>query len=263
MIQRYYLSLILYILLGGSNAIAEEMKQLYIGVERNRVPFAYLNSEQEVTGSLVNEINKICKTLNAKCNFMTGEVDTLLEDLRAFKLHGVLLIDSFVIPKIDKIQLTESICKTKPIFIQKRSDTVKTKIEEFKGSIIGVKKGSLLHLYLLENYNSLAQLKPYEQLENAVFDLYSGRIHSLFADNAFFMERVANTSLGKESNPDQLVAQKIGEPEISGKTMTLAFRKGDKEALTSFFLFKIKELQSSPNFPLCDSLSDLTSDSKR
>lgn len=263
MILRHCLSLLLFIMFATNSVIAEEIKQLTIGVERNRVPFAYLDSEQEVNGSLVNEIKKICKASNAKCNFVTGEIDKLLVDLRAFKIHGVLIIDSFVIPQIDKIQLTESICKANPVFIQKSSATIKTKIEEFKGSIIGVKKGSLSHLYLLENYNSLAQLKPYEQLENAVFDLYSNRIQSLFADNAFFMERVANTSLVNESNPDQLVAQKIGEPKISGKTMALAFRKGDKEALTSLFLLKIKELQSSPNFPLCDSLSYMTSSSKK
>ena len=108
---------------------------------------------------------------------------------------------------------------------------MKKKQEDFQRSTIGVLSGSLHHFYLLDEYSSLARIKPYELLESGVLDLVFGRIDSLFADEAFFEARIKNTSLSNIDKPGQLVAIKVGQPELSPTAMRLVVRKNDTELL--------------------------------
>lgn len=244
---RYHPLAFLILLSLFSTGQAEE-KKIYIGVERNKVPYTYFNSEREMTGIIAEEVKELCLLVSANCNFVTGEVNNLLADLRAFKLHAVIVLDAFILPEIDEVKFSHPLCKIKPVFVQKVNDSKKKEIADFKGTTIGVQQGSLLHIYLLENYSSTAQLKPYTQLENAVFDLLSGRINSLFTDSAFYKDRIEKTTFSHKDNPSRLIAFSVGTPEIPETSMSLAFRKNNKELLQ-----RIKTLQS-PFAPTCESL---------
>ncbi len=220
-----------------TNTQADEAKpekmQLYLGIANKRIPYTYIDKQQQASGILVASVTHLCEQINAHCNFVAEDFEQLLEDVRTFKLHGMIVIDDFISPEIDGLKLTSPLCMLTPALIQKQVENPRLAPEDFKSTTIGVQEGSLLHLYLLDAYSSSARLKPYPILESAVFDLVSGRIDALLADDAFFRERVAKTILGKANSNVSLIAPKLDGVDLPATSMTLAVRAHDKELLAA------------------------------
>lgn len=230
---------------------AAEKAQLYIGIAKNRQPYAYMDKAQQPQGTLLEKLDTLCDKIGASCKYVAGNFDQLLKDIQAYKLHGLLIIDHFVAPEIDRIRLTPPLCQLQPVFIQ-RQDNLREQQEDFRGTTIGVGYGSLLHLYLLDEYSSLSRLRPYYTLENGVFDLVSGRIDALFAEQAFFRARVAPTALTNPDNPARLAIRKIGAPEFPATSMTLAVQERNQELLKAF----TEAIQADGKTPACACLPD-------
>ena len=167
------------------------------------------------------------------CEFAIGKFEKLLGDVQTFQLDGFIVIDTLVLPEVDQLNLTSPICKLNPVFIQIKTDSLRSKPEDFKNRRIGVLQDSLMHLHLVEKYTQNASLKPYLVLESGIFDLITGRIDALAADAAFFQARVANTVLGKKGNTNQLIAVKAPDAELPASSMAIVLRARDKERLES------------------------------
>ena len=239
-ISIYYF--IILIILGVSyQAAAQKKIPFSIGVEIKKIPYSYLNKEGEISGILIDQIRSHCKTLNLECSFVKNTMENLLYQLKISEIQAVLVQDFFVIPKVDKIVLSSPLCKINPIFIQKKSDPLKSTIEAFKGTTIGVKKASILHLYLLDHYNSFVNIKTYIQLESGIFDLVSKRIDVLFSGEAFFKSRVLNMLFNSDNNPHQLTTlnmeKLLDSKNDFNKIMSLAFKEGDIKYIDKFKLF--------------------------
>ncbi|EIJ36881.1 substrate-binding periplasmic protein [Thiothrix nivea] len=228
-----------------------EKTKLYIGIVQNRQPYTYLDKEKRPKGILIERLNTLCSQIKADCEYVAGESEQLLTDLQTYRIQGMLIIDSFVVPDVDHIKLTSPLCEIKPLFLQRQNDARK-KAEDFKGTTIGVGHGSLLHLYLLDEYSSLARIHPYLTLESGVFDLVSGRIDALFTDEAFFQARVAKTALASQTNPARLMSSAVGKPDFPATSMTLAVRERDQALLSSLE----KAIKASGKIASCSSLLD-------
>jgi lysine/arginine/ornithine transport system substrate-binding protein len=236
-----YYFIFLIILSISHLVIADEKNTpLFIGVENKKIPYSYINKDEEVSGILINQLKSLCKMLKLECHFINNTMETLLYQLKTAQIQAVLVQDFFVIPEIDKIVLSLPLCKINPLFIQKKTATPKNTIEDFKGKTIGVQQASIFHIYLLDNYNSFSDIKPYIQLESGVFDLISGRIDVLFADEAFAQQRILSTSLSSNTNPDQLVPLnmkpllKSDSDSAFSRSMSLAFRQDDIKRIDKF-----------------------------
>jgi ABC-type amino acid transport substrate-binding protein len=223
---------------------------LYIGIEKNRQPYTYLDDKQQAQGILVDAITTLCGKINATCEFVSGNFDQLLENVQTFQLNGMVVIDTFLYPEIDKLKLTSPFCTFKPVFIQKQSAPHRRTLEDFKGTMIGVREGSLLHLHILDEYGSVARMKPYALLEAGVFDLVSGRTDVLFADDAFFKQRVLNTALGITHAPSKLVSYSVADLTLPETSMRLAVREQDTALLATLE----KALQTTAPPPDCADL---------
>jgi ABC-type amino acid transport substrate-binding protein len=210
-----------------------EKKKLYIGIETHRIPYSYVNDQQKKQGILVEATTQLCERINAHCTFVTDNFPSLLQQLANHQLHAVINIDTVILPKIDKLKLSIPLCRINPVFIQQKSSDKKT-FSDFKNTTIGVLEGSLLHFYLLDYYSSLTRIKAYSVLESAVFDLTSGRIDALYADEAFFQQRVATTSLAHKITPPIFIDEQREQPTLAPITMALVLRENDNELFTLF-----------------------------
>ena len=179
----------------STTPIVTEKPSLYIGTPPNRSPYAYLDAQKQAAGILVDAVRASCQHMQVTCEFVSGTPDQLLQDLQAVKLNALLIVDAFIAPEVDKLQLTQPICKPKPLFIQRANAPVRSKPEDFRGTSIGVLEGSIFHIYLLDEYSSQARLKAYPFADSAVFDLVFGRLDALFAEEAMIKARITDTSL--------------------------------------------------------------------
>ena len=225
----------------------EKKQQIYIGIEENRMPYVGLDDKQQAHGILVTAITHLCETINAECKFILGEFEQILQDVQTYKLNTLVVIDTFILPKIDKLKLTPPLCKIQPVFIHKRDENSSTKSEDFKGTTIGVREGSLLHLYLLEKYNHYARIKAFPLLESGIFDLDSGRIDSLVTDQTFFSKKLQETPLGKGYSATPLNILPADKVTLPATSMRLALREQDVELYESL----TKAIQANGQAPYC------------
>lgn len=201
-----------------------EKPPLHIGIPVSRRPYAYLDTEKQPAGILVNAIQRLCQQMKVTCSFDTGNPEQLLLDLQAVKLNAVLIVDTFIAPEVDKIKLTPPLCKPAPMFIQKAGTPARSKPEDFRGNTLAVQEGSIFHIYLLDEYSGQTRLKPYPFMDNAVFDLVFGRLDALFADEAFIQSRITGTAL---QGYVQFTTTRLDVPELPATAMTLAVREQD------------------------------------
>ena len=231
MIAVYWLGLSLSI----SVARADDMPVLYIGIEKKRMPYAYFDENQHPAGVIVAMIKNICRAEGLSCQFVGGSFNEHLQAVRNIKLNAVMVLDQSLPPEVYALNLThppdtsaltlsKPLCGISPLFIQKKSTPIRTKLEDFKDTIIGVQEGSVFHKYLADNYGGLAQLKPYPLLESAIMDLVFDRVDAVLGDAATLNARVFNTQLDEYAG---IVASEIEVLDLPNTTMTLALRERD------------------------------------
>ena len=221
--------------LGLSVARADDAPIMYIGIEKKRMPYAYFDENQRPAGVLVSLINNVCRSEGLSCQFVGGPFNDNLQAVRNIKLNAVMVLDQALPPEVDALNLThppdtsalklsKPLCRISPMFIQKKSASLRTKLEDFKDTIIGVQEGSVFHKYLDDGYKGVAYLKPYPLLESAIMDLVFDRVDAVLGDAASLTARVFNTQLNEYAG---LVATEIEVPDLPNTTMTLALRERD------------------------------------
>lgn len=215
------------------NTDDKETTPIHIGIPEARYPYSYQDKSNNNTGILIDRVTSICIKSNFKCNFVSGNFHENLDRLRHFKIDAVLLIDSVALPDIDQITLTTPLCQHNSIFIKRVRLSLQKIItnKDLKNTTIGVTKDSLFHLYALDNYYSFASIRPYETLESGIFDIYSGRIDILFAEETFYEARISKTPLAHRHNRFWLKKLQSDAVNLPGTLMTLAIRNDDNALL--------------------------------
>lgn len=236
---KYYLFCCLMICvcrLAQSSEVTEKT-QLYIGIEKHRKPYSSLNDQQQPQGILINAILPLCESIKAQCDFISGSFEQLLQDLQTLRLDALVVIDTVVLPDIDKIKLSSPLCQLTPVFIQKQNAPPRTQAEDVEHKTLGVLQGSLFHLYLLDEYGQRVRLRTYAVLEHGVFDLISGRIDALFAEQAFFKERILGTPLGRskrDATPLVALTMQMQDQQFPSAGMRLAVSEQNNKLFEAF-----------------------------
>lgn len=214
-------------------------KYWYIGIDKNRAPYAYLNEQQQAQGFLVALIKSLCHSAGVNCNFVGGILNDSLQALQNVKLDAILLIDPALPPEVNSLNLTHPpnidnlkligpLCHLTPAVLQKKANAHRNRPEDFNNLTIGVQEGSVLHKYLQDNYSKHAHIRAYPQVEAAVLDLTFDRIDAVFANKAFLNARVMQTALGEYAN---LTMTDLPNIQLAATTMVLAVRERDKELI--------------------------------
>lgn len=205
-----------------------EKSPLYIGIPPSRQPYSYLDAQKQAAGIVVDAIRSACQQMQTSCEFVAGTPDQLLQDLQTVKLNALVVVDAFIAPEVDKLKLTQPICRPQPMFIQKAHAPTRSKPEDFRGTTLGVAEGSIFHIYLLDEYSNQARLKTYPFMDNAIFDLVFGRLDALFAEEALIHARIMDTPLDGYL---QFRTTAADEQTLPPTAMRLAVRDLDNDLL--------------------------------
>lgn len=221
---------------------------LYIGLAQNDKPYTAVNSKHETSGILVNFMDSLCGRLAYKCEYGHTKYADQLDALKTGKTDALIISSQVVMPEIDPVLLTPPICKTNPVFIQKSSaGTHYKQAKDLARQRIAVKENSSFHLYLIENYADSVYIKPYPIMESAIFDLFTDRVDSIFVDEAFYQDRVYNTSLGDIQSDTQLIAAKVDGLSIPLHNMVIAFSKKRKSLYDQAVKFMSEPTKKMPS----------------
>lgn len=209
-----------------------EPSQLYIGIAHNRLPYSLYAEKQAPTGILVQQLKKVCKQMNAQCDFVTARFTKLQQELQTFQLNAVLVIDDVPLTDASTVTLTLSppLCDITPVFIQRYHTHPGNQLDQFEDRVIGVLENSVFHHVLadLDQERFKFKYKLYPILESGIMDLVTQRIDALLTDKAFYQDRVASTVLAKSGSDHQLMATQAQHLELPKTSMRLMVRAKDQ-----------------------------------
>lgn len=230
---------------------------IYIGIERNRLPFSHINDRNKLQGIIAKRLRDICNTINQPCEFIAKSWDHLLKDLQLHQLDTIVVADNIIIPDVDQVSLSIPICTMYPVFLIRTTAEQPKSIDDFQATTIGVRKGSTFHFHLLHEYSHLAKIKAYTLIENAIFDIAFDRLDSILIEQAFYESRIKKTPLGNKDNVVSLTHFPLDNiSQLSDKykniNITLATKKGNEKVIND--LESILKEVSIPT-PLCKDLA--------
>lgn len=263
-----FLLLITISITAADNENKIKKNRLYIGVEKNHLPYAGLDKNKQASGILTDSLREVCDRIEVECKFITGDFNQLIEDLQFYKLNAVIVVDQIIFQKADKLILTKAFCKTQPVFIYSSHLPKDIKDSTLIGTTIGVQEGSLLHFDLIENYKRDVIIKPYHSIQAGLFDLLTQRIDKLATDKTFFISHLQTTSFSRYYATTPLSSNKIKktasnhDKEVNSDKnifrptqMTLVLREEDTllyKKINSAIQVKEKIPYCSDLFPLKD-----------
>ncbi|MGV6808436.1 MAG: transporter substrate-binding domain-containing protein [bacterium] len=175
-------------------------KTLYIGIEKNRLPYTHIDQQKKIQGFIAQRLQDICHTIDQDCEFIAKGWDQLLNDLQLRKIDTIVVIDNVLLPEIDDVSLSSPICRMTPVFVIHATKTIANSIDDFRSTTIGVRRGSTFHFHLLNEYSNIAKIKDYRLLENAIFDLSFDRVDSILMDQTVFSGRIKPTPIANKES---------------------------------------------------------------
>nr|WP_314264628.1 arginine ABC transporter substrate-binding protein [uncultured Moellerella sp.] len=206
------------------SATAAEKETIRFATEATYAPFEMFDANNQIVGFDVDLANAMCAKLNATCTFTHQGFDSLIPSLK-FRRFDALMAGIDITPaRQEQVDFTDTYYANSAEFISVKNKI--TQAEQLKGKKIGVQNGTTHQKYIMEKLKDMTTV-PYDNYQNAILDLQSGRIDAVFGDTA-----VADEWLKAKGNENLVVVgEKVTDPEYFGIGLGIAVRKGNKDLL--------------------------------
>ncbi len=199
---------------------------LYIGVEPRNAPYISNKNGEVFEGILIDKALELCQKIKRNCIFSPGSAEELSDALRYNRLEAIIVVDQIVSDsQAEGLFFSPPFCTTRPVLI--RTESVSSSVDSMSVDYqsIGVLENSYLEFYLQNHFPSNINLTPYALMENAMFDLFIGKIDAILSDMAFFRNRAEGAFLDNVYYQLPAVAMPLADyahqPE---RAMTLVIR---------------------------------------
>ncbi len=159
----------------------EKSTPLIIGVDSNRPPFVYHNSNGQLIGFTIELSREICKILNRECEIKTYEITELIDAVRNHHVD-IALSELVYSPKL-KHELSFSMVyyRSRSFFITANNRMNDLTFANAKNLKIGVRAKSRQACFLKETYAVKgAEIREYSTYQNMVSALRTGAVNALF-----------------------------------------------------------------------------------
>ncbi|MBS7815462.1 transporter substrate-binding domain-containing protein [Wohlfahrtiimonas chitiniclastica] len=221
--------LLLGLALTSSLALANE--PIKIGIEGSYPPFSYMNPDRSLGGFEPDLANLFCEKAKLKCEIVQVEFDALIPSLNTKKIDAILASMSITDQRKQAINFTNKYYQTPAKFVAPIGEYKEMTDDVLKGKSIGVQSGTIHETYANEKFAKLADVRSYRNLDEAIFDLDSGRIDLVFADSVPLDDGYLRKGYDKSL---EFVGPDYNDPEVFGDGIGIGLRKGDDALMEKF-----------------------------
>ncbi|MCL6263724.1 ABC transporter substrate-binding protein [Craterilacuibacter sp. RT1T] len=212
-------------------ALAEQPKQIRIGVEAAYEPFAYKSPDGKLVGFDIDMANALCAQMKAKCVFVEQEWKGIIPALNAKKYDAIISSMSITDERKKAVDFTDKYYHT-PARLIAKAGSISGTPASLKGKRLGVLKASTHEKYAQKYYAPAgAIVVPYDSTQQVYMDLAAGRLDATSADSV-------ESSVGFLKKPEgkgyAFVGPVLKDPAIFGQGAGIAVRKGDDDLRNGF-----------------------------
>ncbi|ABF14045.1 transporter substrate-binding domain-containing protein [Candidatus Palibaumannia cicadellinicola] len=205
-------------------SFSNDVNTLHFITNANYAPFEFISTNNQIQGFDIDIANALCKNMHKICTFTNQSFESLIPSLNYKRCDAVIAGIDITPVRMNEVIFTNSYYTNNAIFITK-----KDKLFLVKNNMIhkiGTLNGSTYQKYLVDKYPSI-KIVAYDSYHNAILDLKSERLDSIFGDAA-----VINQWL-KKDNSLITVGNKITDKSYFGLGFGIAIRKDNNILLAN------------------------------
>lgn len=159
-------------------------KTIKIATEGTYKPFSITNADGSMTGFDIELMRALCADMKANCEFKAQDWEGLIPGLLAKKYDAIIDAMSMTPERQAQVDFSDPYFTNTLVFVTKKGNTINPDDPaQIDSHTIAAQRSSLSSQWLDKNHPK-AQLKLYENIDNAFLDLASGRSELMIADKA-------------------------------------------------------------------------------
>jgi polar amino acid transport system substrate-binding protein len=199
------------LLAGAINAAHAQDKVVFAISQEPYPPFSFRNSNGAWSGFEPDLISEVCKRMQAECSLKGMAWDGLIPALRSKQVDVIMNSMSITPEREQVVDFSDPYIETPALWVGDAALELTPTPEGLKGKIIGVQGSTSHSAYVKEYFGKGSTIRYYNDQDDLLADLRSGRIDIMLADKISVEPMLAL--------PDNAM--------LAGKGIGAAVRKGD------------------------------------
>ncbi|WP_114800413.1 transporter substrate-binding domain-containing protein [Moraxella canis] len=154
-------------------------RELIIATESSFKPFSYLDNQGQLVGFEIDLANALCEQMQADCQIVSQDWDSLIPSLNANKSDAIMAGMSITEERLNAVDFSEPYFDNTLVLIGKKGNAAT--IDDIAGKTVATQQATVSAEYLQKNYPD-AIIKTYDKQDNAYLDLTAGRAEFMLSD---------------------------------------------------------------------------------
>ncbi|MER8377091.1 transporter substrate-binding domain-containing protein [Mesorhizobium sp. M1406] len=210
------------------NAQAASAKDtLKVGMDPLFEPFSFQTADGKLNGFDFEISNALCKAMDVVCDIQAIAGNGESAALQAGQID--VLINTFAMTKerLEKFTMVGPYIRPTFRLMVNPNSSIDGSEASLRGKTLGIEKSAAAIVkYSGDKFAKFMTVQPYEQINDAILDLDTGRVDAVFGDeNQLFYGYVK-----KRPGAYKIVGPSINDPEYFGVGQGFMLRKGDNWA---------------------------------
>lgn len=165
---------------------AAQANPLVFATEANYAPFVYQDEQGQATGFDIELIQALCQQMQANCKIQQRPWDNLIGDLKRGQVQGIIGAFSITEERKKQIIFSDPIYMNQTSFILPQKSLPVTLDKLLKEKQVGVQDNTIYDHYLTKAGAKKIRFNRYGNIEEALYDLTTGRIEAALGDREVF-----------------------------------------------------------------------------
>lgn len=214
------LKLVFTLLMTWICAYAQAADPLRFASTANNPPFEFLTTDNQLVGFDIDLAKALCERMQQQCVFTNIVFERLIPSLK-FRRYDVIISGLDITEDRKKlVEFTDPYITNSGTLIAYKG--LYSNIEQLKGKRVGIGAETTQQAYLSAARPEIIAV-PYDNYQNALLDMRSGRLDGIFGDTLAVQE------LLKSDPALASVGEPVTEKYYFGTGLGIAVRKGNKE----------------------------------
>ncbi|WP_318877506.1 transporter substrate-binding domain-containing protein [Sinorhizobium meliloti] len=203
---------------------ADAKDTLKVGMDPLFEPFSFQTPDGRLTGFDFEISSALCEAIDVTCDIQAIPYDGAMTALRSGQIDALINTYAMTKERLEKFTMVGPYIRPTFRLIVPKDSSIDGTEASLKGKTIGIEKGaSAIVQYTADTYARFATIQPYEQINDAILDLNSGRIDAVFGDENQLFYAYAK----KQPDAFKMVGESVRDPKYFGEGQGFMLRKGD------------------------------------
>jgi len=210
---------------------AEAQDKVRIATEGAYAPFNFKAPDGTLQGFDIDIARALCDHAHLECTIVAQDWDGIIPGLLAKKYDAIIASMSITDERRKKVDFTDKYYQTPARFVAKKGTPVAISKSGLQGKTIGAQRSTIHAQYLQDNYADVAEIKLFDNQENADLELAAGRLDLVLADSIVLLEGFLAKPEGENF---AFVGPELKDPKWFGEGAGIAVRPGDVKLKDAF-----------------------------